>query len=797
MWCNFVVILLFLVLYIHISTHLQKNGDSVLELQKQITDVQKQITADMQRLAMEAQQQGGDGLPDTRNGLLKRRESLRDLATKISSCPTRITTEHLTRAKALGVSLPKNRRKKDALAVLGQAHTVLLTEILGRWRDDMNPNTHQKDFKYETQGRGIRKMQPKMYYADDSLNVISTYILSCIGKLPADATLSPNGKGRKVLLIKGAMGKGKTRLCVELCKGDLLQSDLEHPVTFVRVTGNEGFEPVINKQELVEVRFAKALLQFHGIDAGDLQHVASLEDVDYLMREKLVAVGAMKADETGTKQVMVVCVDELLELLIQSDACDLVRELIKYQENTLQGEKPTLFMFTTLTTKRGNELTIPSGRKPYYYAVPTVPEDKLQAVAASLVPNFDDLYDRSAAFRQLFHIGLHNPRYIIEGFCALDFEADQQVDKANLDFQKLFEKAVEGSGLSDVTIADDIVKNWISSSEGIDSETTIDLQERNLVYRDAEDKLCLSPILLRQWALQNSTRNLGAAMNKVFLADRAVQLGEGAPMESVIMNLEVAARIASKKQALQLCEWFPGGIIKYDCRYLKATAKCVPVEQMPQGKFLKDIPDQVEHALLMGQHVNPGHNREPAIDYLAPLWMNGDERPTILAYQHKNRKQLRENNEKERDAYIRVVRKILEADIVKTLSGKKYRILPVLFTTTHANDTIRNEVTGEPAAELVRELDKLCPEGWVVFDYKGMWQFTHRLGCMRPLILKPYPALATEGKKENKEKEGKNKNVRFSTGCWHHVLCGVQRPLAFHAFPTACGPHIYHHSRLG
>ena len=78
----------------------------------------------------------------------------------------------------------------------------------------------------------------------------------------------------------------------------------------------------------------------------------------------------------------------------------------------------------------------------------------------------------------------------------------------------------------------------------------------------------------------------------------------------------------------------------------------------------------------------------------------------------------------------------MKAPIVKELSGKGYEILPVLFTTTHANETIRNKNTEEPAEELVQQLDKLCPKGWVVFDLKGVEKFTHRLGSMRHVIIK-------------------------------------------------------------
>ena len=82
----------------------------------------------------------------------------------------------------------------------------------------------------------------------------------------------------------------------------------------------------------MEVRFAKALLQFHGIDVSDLQHVASLADMDYLLRKKLMAVGVMPPYESGTKQVLVVCVDELLQLQKKDgDAGYLVHGAMQYQ----------------------------------------------------------------------------------------------------------------------------------------------------------------------------------------------------------------------------------------------------------------------------------------------------------------------------------------------------------------------------------------------------------------------------------------------------------------------------------
>ena len=240
---------------------------------------------------------------------------------------------------------------------------------------------------------------------------------------------------------------------------------------------------------------------------------------------------------------------------------------------------------------------------------------------------------------------------------------------------------------------------------------------------------------------------LGAALNHMYLADTAVEPRDGAPMESVIMNLEVATRLAWESYRVNnrpaygptrpLCDWFPGGMIKHDYVMKRAKAERAPVEQIEAGTHMTDAIAEVERALLQGQYVNPGHNSELGIDYLAPLWIDTfSGRPTILAYQHKNRPRLGKN-ETEEDAYIRVVGGIWKAPIVDKLSEKGYNILPVLFTTTHANETIRNEETQEPAKELAQKLDELCPKGWVVFDLKGMEKFTHRLGSMRHVIFKP------------------------------------------------------------
>ena len=545
------------------------------------------------------------------------------------------------------------------------------------------------------------------------------------------------------------MGKGKTRLGVELCKGKLLQKALGHAVNFVRVTDSEGFRPVVDLRESVEVRFAKALLQFHGIDVSDLQHVASLADMDYLLREKLMAVGVMRPYKSGTKQVLVVCVDELLHLLEGGDASYLVHGAMKYQESTEKGEKPTIFVFTTLTDKQGLDLTLRSGREPCYYDVPTVPEGKLRAVAEDLVPNFNTLYKESAAFRQLFHIGVHNARYIIDGFCSLDFTTYQQVDKTNWQFQLMFEKAMDRSGLSVAVFDKTIVEKWIFCAELSESDDKKEaLRERNLMYEDADSQWRLSPILLRRWALKNPQDELGAALNHMYLADTAVEFRDGAPMESVIMNLEVATRLAwnaykynyppDYRPTRPLCDWFPGGMIKQDYVTKNAAAEWrFPVKQIKANTFMTKAFAEVETALLQGQYVNPGHDSGQGIDYLAPLWIGDSSRPTILAYQHKNRKSLKKGTEeKERDAYIRVVGGIWKAPIVDKLSQKGYNILPVLFTTTHADRTIRNKRTGKPAKKLAQQLDKLCPKGWVVFDLKGTEKFTHRLGSMRHVILK-------------------------------------------------------------
>ena len=411
---------------------------------------------------------------------------VRDRAAKLAT-----TTTYLSEAAAMGVSLPtKRKQKEDVLKSLGQAHTVLLTEILERWPDAMNPNTHQEDFEYEEEGRGIRKMQPKEFHQETGLAKISDYILCCIGEPRTEDTfMTHSGKGRKVLLSEGAMGKGKTRLFMELCKGKLLQNDLGHAVNFVRVTGSEGFRPVEDHTDSVEVRFAKALLQFHGIDVSDLQHVASLADMDYLLREKLMAVGVMRPYKSGTKQVLVVCVDELLLMLRDSDASCLMSGAMQYQESTEKGETPTIFMFTTLTAKQGLDLTLRSGREPCYYVVPTVPEGKLRKFAEDLVPNFNTLYKESAAFRQLFHIGVHNTRYIIDGFCSLDFTTYEQMDKTNRQFQSMFEKALDRSGLSVSVIEKTIIAKWISGaalSESDDEKES--LRERNVMYEDANSQ---------------------------------------------------------------------------------------------------------------------------------------------------------------------------------------------------------------------------------------------------------------------------------------------------------------------
>ena len=168
----------------------------------------------------------------------------------------------------------------------------------------------------------------------------------------------------------GQMGKGKTRLQVELCKQEALctaEDFGDYDVQFVRISYNEGFTPIPG----AAIRtFARNLLMFHGMTQAAAEQVHSLDAAVKLLWKK---VPWRPVEGKVEKRALVVCIDEALSMPLTKDQkevarasarrgdknpitedsqrANLIRGLARFSDRSCETERPVIFMFSSTVTE--------------------------------------------------------------------------------------------------------------------------------------------------------------------------------------------------------------------------------------------------------------------------------------------------------------------------------------------------------------------------------------------------------------------------------------------------------------
>ena len=305
-----------------------------------------------------------------------------------------------------------------------------------QWPRRMNP-PNVPDVVYSR--RGIRPMNPE-YIADVSkdFEVIVMYIKGCLEyKTLVGKPLTMNSKvafsiwkTSRVLLTQGHMGEGKTRLIMELCNG-LLDKQLDTDVVqvrFIRITFSENFEYFRPTSDTLVVTFMKNLLLFHGLQNQVVKKIQfsseseALEKGMWFLRGKLQVEGYL---DKKKRQCLVVCVDELLKMDIDGQATPdlLVAKLMRFQDETLATDTPTIFLFTSLTDLHtGKVVTTSFRRGSTTFYIPVLSSDLVKRNLLNMIPGLEERFSNDTAFVQLFLLCNNNPRLVFDGLANLDLK---------------------------------------------------------------------------------------------------------------------------------------------------------------------------------------------------------------------------------------------------------------------------------------------------------------------------------------------------------------------------------------
>ena len=533
----------------------------------------------------------------------------------------------------------------------------------------------------------------------------------------------------------GQMGKGKTRLQVELCKQEALctaEDFGDYDVQFVRISYNEGF-PTIPGAAIHT--FARNLLMFHGMTQAAAEQVHSLDAAVKLLWKK---VPWRPVEGKVEKRALVVCIDEFLLMpqtndeeedvrasLLRGDENpitkdsqrgDLMRDLAHFSDKSLQTVQPVIFMFSAVTEGMLAAAAEVSGRRPVeppFFVPELEPTDMLETLCGRW-PHLKERYEWDTVLQLLVRISLSVPRAFFDGIPAAFPTRDGTVT-----MQQAIDIVADSAMLSikkiDFVLAATVVERWVSRMELSDCADAVE----ELVRWGVATPSQLKPLALRYWCGQfvgpesRSPPLVAYFLREAYVADLSVEAHQEKKAETFLYNFEAAKRVSYAHELFSLAEYYRGGSV----RGLGQTVSAFPQTYIVKDNQVSKVDSfadktQTHERLELGSIVVSKKANEPGIEYLVPFFdAKSKQLKYVAAVQVKF-----SPDENIGGGCKEICDTVMGLPIVEYLQQQGVTCFPVLFSTSHGGLSAN-------ASEVERG---------VLYDEAGLAGFTE---CLGPLCL--------------------------------------------------------------
>ena len=524
-------------------------------------------------------------------------------------------------------------------------------------------------------------------------------------------TISGRNRSR-VFCAYGQMGKGKTRMQLELCRqGPLCTDDDfgEFSVRFVRITYSEGFTHTPGSTLLV---FAQNLLVFQGMGADTAKLVPSLEAAVKLLWAKV----PWQAEKE--RRALVVCVDEILQMRLHASGVEsedaqrgaLVRELSSFSDDSLKTDHPVIFIFSAVTATCAVVAQV-SGRAPVEpaYFVPDLPFDDCLALLWAHRPDLQERSKTDTTLQQLVYLCGSIPRALLEGIpCAYPegvgaVTMESAVTKV-ADAAKLTLRPIE------TVLKEDVVARWVRCAE-------LPADREELVRWGVAEQgpvAALNPLALRYWCEKmRGPSKVAYHLREAYVADAAVQQDQEKHVETLLCHFEAAKRLMYGTAQFRLGDYYVGA----DSCGTVGNARVTATPELLPHEAVRDVPsfrdtDRIVNLLRGGAIVVSKDKDEAAIKYLVPFFVDLQLK-YVAAVQVKFRPSLDAEENGNEVAVTDICDTAMACPVVKALKGMDITCFTVLFSTVHGG---LDERKGVPA---------------VLYSEEGLFTFTKRLGPLR------------------------------------------------------------------
>ena len=533
----------------------------------------------------------------------------------------------------------------------------------------------------------------------------------------------------------GQMGKGKTRLQVELCKQEALctaEDFGDYDVQFVRISYNEGF-PTIPGAAIHT--FARNLLMFHGMTQAAAEQVHSLDAAVKLLWKK---VPWRPVEGKVEKRALVVCIDEFLLMpqtndeeedvrasLLRGDENpitkdsqrgDLMRDLAHFSDKSLQTVQPVIFMFSAVTQGMLAAAAEVSGRRPVeppFFVPELEPTDMLETLCGRW-PHLKERYEWDTVLQLLVRISLSVPRAFFDGIPAA-FPKDE----GTVTMQQVIDIVAKRAMLSikkiDFVLAATVVERWVSRMELSDCADAVE----ELVRWGVATPSQLKPLALRYWCGQfvgpesRSPPLVAYFLREAYVADLSVEPDQEKKAETFLYNFEAAKRGSYAHELFTLDGYYRGGSV----RGLGQTVSAFPQTDIAKDNQVSKVDSfagktQTHERLKLGSIVVSKKANEPGIEYLVPFFdAKSKQLKYVAAVQVKF-----SPDENIGGGCKEICDTVMGLPIVEYLQQQGITCFPVLFSTSHGGLSAN-------ASEVERG---------VLYDEAGLAGFTE---CLGPLCL--------------------------------------------------------------
>ena len=568
----------------------------------------------------------------------------------------------------------------------------------------------------------------------------------------------------------GQMGKGKTRLQIELCKQEALctaEDFGDYDVQFVRISYGEGFEAFPGTAIHT---FARNLLVFHGMTQGAAEQVHSLDAAVKLLWKKVpwrsvhvvkrarvvyveearIAKSARVLSDKGkiAKHVLVVCIDELLSMrqeygeqmvtlrstpqkLITKDfqRGDLMHKLAVFSEESFRTARPVIFLFSSATAgmlAAAAKISRRSFVDPPFLVPELKPTDMLETLWEHW-PHLKERYKRDTVLKHVVHLCLSVPRALFDGIPAA-FPCGGGTVTMERAIQTVVDKAALAHKDIDRLFAENVVKWWVCSMELPNKDKLAELVQWGVATPSQ-----LKPLALRYWCDDDCDREsksqslVAHFLREVYVADMSVEPYQEKKAEEVLYNFEAAKRVSYAHKKFSLAEYYRGGSVRGVSADVSAFPSQTAIVKDNQVVYVDTFADakkrgskkkknsaddvnksQTRVCLERGSIVVSKKANEPGIEYLVPFF-ESKQLKYVAAVQVKFSpdKQISGGCKDICDTAMKV-------PIVKYLQEKGVTCFPVLLSTSHGLS--RNECEVKHG---------------VLYDDVGLAGFTKCLGPLR------------------------------------------------------------------